>query len=112
MASLRSQMNPHFIFNCLNSIQFFSAQNDSEKASNYLSNFSRLIRLVLEKSKSKHVTLANELETHVCTLKWRRCVFRVNWFTRFLNIRCMRPNSSLVFQGPVFCRKHIEFCLE
>ncbi|MEO6286855.1 MAG: histidine kinase [Dyadobacter sp.] len=63
MASLRSQMNPHFIFNCLNSIQFFAAQNDSEKASNYLSKFSRLIRLVLENSKSEHVTLENELET-------------------------------------------------
>ncbi|WP_198174760.1 sensor histidine kinase [Spirosoma arboris] len=63
MAALRSQMNPHFIFNCLNSIQFFTAQNDSEKASDYLTKFSRLIRLVLENSKSEKVTLANELET-------------------------------------------------
>lgn len=63
MASLRSQMNPHFIFNCLNSIQFFAAQNDSGKASDYLSKFSRLIRLVLENSKSEYVTLENELET-------------------------------------------------
>ncbi len=63
MASLRSQMNPHFIFNCLNSIQFFAAQNDGEKASNYLSKFSRLIRLVLENSKSENVTLENEVET-------------------------------------------------
>ena len=63
MASLRSQMNPHFIFNCLNSIQFFAAQNDSERASNYLSKFSRLIRLVLENSKSEYVTLENEVET-------------------------------------------------
>ncbi|MBD2702755.1 histidine kinase [Spirosoma sp. BT702] len=63
MAALRSQMNPHFIFNCLNSIQFFTAQNDSEKASGYLSKFSRLIRLVLENSRSEKVTLDNELET-------------------------------------------------
>ena len=63
MAALRSQMNPHFIFNCLNSIQFFTAQNDSEKASDYLTKFSRLIRLVLENSKSETVTLANELDT-------------------------------------------------
>ncbi|GAB2596833.1 sensor histidine kinase [Spirosoma areae] len=63
MAGLRSQMNPHFIFNCLNSIQYFTAQNDAEKASDYLSKFSRLIRLVLENSKSEKVTLANELET-------------------------------------------------
>jgi len=63
MAALRSQMNPHFIFNCLNSIQFFTAQNDTAKASDYLARFSRLIRLVLENSRSEHVTLANELET-------------------------------------------------
>ena len=63
MAALRAQMNPHFIFNCLNSIQFFTAQNDAEKASDYLTKFSRLIRLVLENSKSERVTLTNELET-------------------------------------------------
>ena len=63
MAALRAQMNPHFIFNCLNSIQFFTAQNDTDRASDYLSKFSRLIRLVLENSKSERVTLANELET-------------------------------------------------
>jgi sensor histidine kinase YesM len=63
MAALRSQMNPHFIFNCLNSIQFFTAQNNAEKASDYLTKFSRLIRLVLENSKSERVTLTNELET-------------------------------------------------
>ena len=63
MAALRAQMNPHFIFNCLNSIQFFTAQNDSERASEYLSKFSKLIRLVLENSKSERVSLQNELET-------------------------------------------------
>jgi sensor histidine kinase YesM len=63
MAALRAQMNPHFIFNCLNSIQFFTAQNDADKATDYLTKFSRLIRLVLENSKSERVTLQNELET-------------------------------------------------
>ncbi len=63
MAALRAQMNPHFIFNCLNSIQYFTAQNEIEQASGYLSKFSRLIRLVLENSRSEKVTLANELET-------------------------------------------------
>jgi tetratricopeptide (TPR) repeat protein len=63
IAALRAQMNPHFIFNCLNSIQYFAAKNDSESASNYLSKFSKLIRLVLENSRSEKVTLQNELET-------------------------------------------------
>ncbi|WP_375448323.1 histidine kinase [uncultured Fibrella sp.] len=63
ISALRAQMNPHFIFNCLNSIQYYTAQNDAETASDYLTKFSRLIRLVLENSRSERVTLANELET-------------------------------------------------
>jgi tetratricopeptide (TPR) repeat protein len=63
ITALRAQMNPHFIFNCLNSIQLFTAQNNTEKASDYLAKFSRLIRLVLENSRSEKVTLENELET-------------------------------------------------
>ncbi len=63
MTALRAQMNPHFIFNCLNSIQYFTAQNDAARASEYLTKFSRLIRLVLENSQSERVTLANELDT-------------------------------------------------
>ena len=63
ITALRAQMNPHFIFNCLNSIQLFTAQNDIDKASDYLTKFSRLIRLVLENSRSEKVTLHNELET-------------------------------------------------
>jgi sensor histidine kinase YesM len=62
MGALRAQMNPHFIFNCLNSIQLYTASNDAAKASDYLNRFSQLIRLVLENSRSKQVTLSNELE--------------------------------------------------
>lgn len=63
IAALRAQMNPHFIFNCLNSIQYFAANNEADVASDYLTKFSRLIRLVLENSRSEKVTLHNELET-------------------------------------------------
>ncbi len=63
MTALRAQMNPHFIFNCLNSIKLYTLENDSETASVYLTIFSRLIRLVLENSRSEKVTLENELET-------------------------------------------------
>jgi sensor histidine kinase YesM len=63
ISALRSQMNPHFIFNCLNSIKLYSLENDSQAASDYLTKFSRLIRMVLENSRSEKVTLENELET-------------------------------------------------
>lgn len=62
MTALRAQMNPHFIFNCLNSIMLYTVQNDADKASDYLTKFSRLIRLVLENSRSERVTLQNELD--------------------------------------------------
>ncbi len=62
MTGLRSQMNPHFIFNCLNSIKLYATENDSDKASDYLTRFSRLIRLVLENSRSERVPLQNELD--------------------------------------------------
>ncbi len=62
MATLRAQMNPHFIFNCLNSIKFYATDNEAAKASQYLTKFSRLIRLVLENSRSERVTLSQELE--------------------------------------------------
>ena len=62
MTALRSQMNPHFIFNCLNSIKLYTLDNDTDKASDYLTKFSRLIRLVLENSRSERVTLQSELE--------------------------------------------------
>lgn len=61
MAALRAQMNPHFIFNCLNSIRLYTKLQDSESAIKYLTKFSRLIRLILENSRSEKVSLANEL---------------------------------------------------
>ena len=47
MTALRAQMNPHFIFNCLNSIDYYIVKNETSKASDYLNSFSRLIRLIL-----------------------------------------------------------------
>lgn len=60
--ALRAQMNPHFIFNCLNSIDYYIIKNDTETASDYLNRFSRLIRLILQNSRSNYVNLKEELE--------------------------------------------------
>ena len=62
MTALRAQMNPHFIFNCLNSIKLYTLQNDTDRASDYLTKFARLIRLVLENSRADRVSLQHELE--------------------------------------------------
>lgn len=63
MSALRAQMNPHFLFNCLNSIKFFIINNETDQASEYLTKFGRLIRLILSNSKSDTITLATELES-------------------------------------------------
>ena len=62
LMALRSAMNPHFIFNALNSIQFFIAKNDRLNAINYLSTFSKLIRGILTNSVNNKVKLAEEIE--------------------------------------------------
>jgi len=62
MQALRAQMNPHFIFNCLSSINRFIFKNDNKAASDYLTRFSRLIRMVLMHSQKKLIPLEDELE--------------------------------------------------
>ncbi|MEP6713106.1 MAG: histidine kinase [Ferruginibacter sp.] len=62
LMALRSQMNPHFIFNCLNSIKLYTTQNDTEAATQYLTKFSKLIRLVMENSNKGKVLLSTELD--------------------------------------------------
>ena len=63
LEALRSQMNPHFIFNCLNSIDNLIQNNEKEKATQYLAKFARLIRAVLETSKNNTVPCWKDMET-------------------------------------------------
>ena len=60
---LRTQMNPHFIFNALNSIKHYIINNEQKNAVHYLNKFSKLIRKILESSSVKEVSLQEELET-------------------------------------------------
>ncbi len=62
LKSLRSQMNPHFIFNALNSVNSFISQNDERSANKYLSEFSRLMRAVMENSQHDFVPLSTEFK--------------------------------------------------
>jgi hypothetical protein len=61
--ALRAQMNPHFIFNSLNSINSFVIDQKHELASDYLIKFSKLIRLILDNSRSETISIEKELET-------------------------------------------------
>lgn len=62
MHALRSQMNPHFIFNCLNSIQHLFLAGKEEEANAYLTKFSHLLRMTLEHTKLEDIALEEELD--------------------------------------------------
>ena len=62
LKSLRSQMNPHFIFNALNSVNNYIAKSDERSANRFLSEFSTLMRAVLENSEEDFIPLSKELE--------------------------------------------------
>ncbi len=62
LRTLRSQMNPHFIFNALNSVNSFISENDQRSANKFLTSFSRLMRLVMENSEYDFISTQKELE--------------------------------------------------
>jgi len=61
--ALRAQMNPHFIFNCLNSIKSLIQQHEEEKSVTYLTTFSKLIRTLFNNADKKAISLYDEIET-------------------------------------------------
>jgi len=63
MKALRSQMNPHFMFNCINSIDAFIHSNDKYNATLYLNKFAKLLRNILDSSKQNTVTFSKDIDT-------------------------------------------------
>jgi hypothetical protein len=61
LEALQSQMNPHFIFNAINSVQYYILKNDTNQALAFLSKFSKLIRITLEQSSQSQITLEEEI---------------------------------------------------
>ncbi len=84
MKALRAQMNPHFVFNSLSSIQESIVTGKTEAASKYLSKFSRLIRLILENSGKKFIPLKTEIESLTLYLELES--FRFENFTYIISI--------------------------
>lgn len=62
LASIKSQMNPHFFYNALNTIQAYIFTNDKERANTYLAKFSKLTRLILEMSEKETISLREEID--------------------------------------------------
>jgi len=76
LKSLRTQMNPHFIFNALNSVNSFIAQNDERTANRYLTDFSTLMRSVLNNSEEDFISLEDEIELLELYLKLEHSRFK------------------------------------
>jgi tetratricopeptide (TPR) repeat protein len=74
--ALRSQMNPHFIFNCLNAINRFVLGHETEAASDYLTKFSRLMRMIMNHSRHSYITLSEEIEVLQLYLDMERLRFK------------------------------------
>ena len=74
--ALRAQMNPHFIFNCLNSIKALIQNDEKDRSINYLTTFSKLIRTLFQNSDKRQISLFNEIET--CRLYTQLEAMRLN----------------------------------
>jgi sensor histidine kinase YesM len=61
LLALRSQMNPHFTFNVLNSIQYYIGKSDTDSAQRYITKFARLVRMILNQSRDTYITLEDKL---------------------------------------------------
>ncbi len=74
--NLNQQMNPHFVYNCLTSIQSYIFQNDTPKSLEYLSKFSRLMRKILESSQNQYMSVHDEIEILTLYLKLESIRFK------------------------------------
>jgi tetratricopeptide (TPR) repeat protein len=106
LKSLRSQMNPHFIFNALNSVNHFIAQQDERTANKFLSEFSQLMRLVLENSQEDFISFYKEQEILSLYLKLEHYRFR-DKFDYEINID-EAINAESIEVPPMLIQPYIE----
>lgn len=94
LKTLRSQMNPHFIFNALNSVNNFISKNDERSANKFLSEFSKLMRMVLENSQHDLIPLQDEIQLISLYLKLEHFRFR-DKFDYTLNVDNELKDTSI-----------------
>ncbi len=104
--ALRAQMNPHFIFNSLNSINNFVTDQKHEITSDYLLRFSKLIRLILDNSRSETIPLDKELETLQLYVQLESIRFE-NHFKYVVNIAENTSTGSIMIP-PMLLQPFIE----
>jgi ligand-binding sensor domain-containing protein len=100
LESLRSQMNPHFVFNALNSVNYFISNNDKVSANSYIADFSRLIRATLNNLSHDFIPLGQEIESIRDYLRLEHLRFS-DKFNYELKIELSNINLIAVFPGLV-----------
>jgi two-component system LytT family sensor kinase len=106
MKALRAQMNPHFMFNSLNSINNFILKNDADNASAYLTRFARLMRLILDNSRHEWVSLENELKALQLYIEMESLRFD-NVFAYTIQVS-VQLDASTVMMPPMLMQPYVE----
>jgi ligand-binding sensor domain-containing protein/two-component sensor histidine kinase len=106
MSALLAQMNPHFLFNSLNSIDSYIIRNESKKASEYLNNFARLMRLILQNSRSNYINLKDELEALELYMQMESLRFK-NKFSYSIAVDKNIDSTSIVIP-PMLIQPYVE----
>ena len=106
LRTIITQMNPHFIFNALNTIQGFVYRNDKESVSNYLGKFSELIRKILDTSNVDALTLEEEIEILELYLDLEKVRFEKN-LQIHLNVK-EQLDPSMIKIPPMFIQPYVE----
>ncbi|MCU4174443.1 tetratricopeptide repeat-containing sensor histidine kinase [Carboxylicivirga sp. N1Y90] len=107
---LRSQMNPHFIFNALSAIQVFILENDMAKSSRFLSDFSKLMRQVLRSSNYEYITINEEVEILQYYLNLQQLRFTPSFEYEIEIDSTLKENNILV--PPMLIQPFVENAIE
>jgi sensor histidine kinase YesM len=100
LTSIKAQMNPHFFFNALNTIQAYIFTNDKAKANSYLAKFSKLTRIILEQSEKETISLNEEIQGLTLYLDLEKM--------RFENVFEYKITFSEQFDSPKISKEIIE----
>lgn len=106
LENLRSQMNPHFIFNVLNSIQEYIVTNDKYAASTYLAEFSKLIRMYLDHSRKEQVELEEEIKALKVYLELERNRFDDDF--KYVIHKADGMNTEKLYIPSLFIQPYVE----
>ncbi|NUM32750.1 MAG: histidine kinase [Bacteroidetes bacterium] len=109
LKSLQSQLNPHFLFNCLNSISALNKIGEHEKSEKVLQSFSKLMRMILNISNEQLITLKQELELDSLYMDIER--LRKN-YTFDYKIISNIEDTSKIFVPPLLLQPFLENCIK